>query len=153
MSKILPALLIGLIALAVASAQNEKPAQFQASSKLPHAVVDTHELMEIFNKSLHKDLKEKMAKAPDTPRGWKLLGRDGYRAAEIANLIMLRKPEEHGELWVELTVQAQKVGVELGDAAKKQDWPAAQAAYKAIINNCNACHQKFEPDHAPKIEE
>ena len=82
-----------------------------------------------------------------------MLPSDGYRAAEIANLIAMRKPAENGEAWLALAVEAQKVGVELGDAAKKQDWPAAQAAYKAIIKNCNACHQKFEPDHAPMVEE
>lgn len=152
MSKILPAVMIALVALAVTAADPE-PQTFKASEKLPHAVVDTHELMEIFTESLHKDLKAKMAKEPDTPRAWKVLGRDGYRAAEIANLIAMRKPNENGEEWLALSVEAQKVGVELGEAAKKQDWPAAQKAYKAIIKNCNACHQKFEPDHAPKVEE
>ncbi len=152
MSKVLPVVMIGLVALAVTAADPE-PQAFKASAKLPHAVVDTHELMEIFTDSLHKDLQAKMAKQPDTPRAWKVLGRDGYRAAEIANLIAMRKPAENGEEWLALAVEAQKVGVELGDATKAQDWPAAQAAYKAIIKNCNACHQKFEPDHAPKVEE
>lgn len=152
MSKILPAVMIAFIALAVAAADVE-PEAFKASDKLPHAVVDTHELMEIFTESLHKDLQAKMAKQPATPREWKVLGRDGYRAAEIANLIAMRKPKENGAEWLALAVEAQKVGVELGDATKKQDWPAAQAAYKAIVKNCNACHQKFEPDHAPKVEE
>jgi hypothetical protein len=152
MSKILPAVMIGLIALAVTAADPE-PQTFKASAKLPHAVVDTHELMEIFTESLHKDLQAKMAKQPATPREWKVLGRDGYRAAEIANLIAMRKPEENGEEWLALAVEAQKIGVELGEATKKEDWPAAKAAYQSLIKNCNACHQKFEPDHAPKVEE
>ena len=150
MTKLLPALMIGLIALAAAFADGK--GDFKASSDLPHAVVDTHELMEIFNESLYKDLQEKMAKAPENAGDWKLLKRQGYRAAEVANLVAMRNPEgKHAKLWRELTAQAQKAGVELADAAGKEDWAAAQTAYKGIITNCNACHQQVDPDHAPMI--
>lgn len=150
MTKLLPAVLIGLICLAAAFADGK--GDFKASSDLPHAVVDTHELMEIFNEALYKDLKEKLAKKPENARDWKLLMRQGYRAAEVANLVAMRNPEgEHQKLWQELTVQSQKAGVDLAEAAKKQDWPAAQSAYQAVIKNCNACHQQVDPDHAPMI--
>ncbi len=152
MTKILPAFLIGLIAITVATADNEKPAA-PAKSKLPKAVINTHELMEVFNENLHHDLKEKMAQEPKTARDWKLLKRQGYRAAEIANLVALREAEGGNEkLWQELCGEAQQAGLNLAEAAKKQDWAASQKAYQGIIQNCNACHQKTEPEHAPKIE-
>lgn len=153
MMKILPAVLIGLVAFTWASAQTEKP-EAEASKKLPQPVVDTHELMEIFSEPLHDDLKEKMAKPPENPRAWKLLARQGYRAAEIANLISMReRSDEHAKIWQKEASDAQQGGIDLANAAKKQDWTAAQTAYKSIIKSCNSCHQHVDPDHAPKIEE
>ena len=151
MTKLFPAVLVVLICLVAVFADGGK-GDFQASKDLPHAVVDTHELMEIFNESLYKDLQAKMEKKPETARDWKLLMRQGYRAAEVANLVAMRNPEgKHQKTWQELTVQAQKAGVDLAEAAKKQDWAAAQSAYQVVIKNCNVCHQTVDPDHAPMI--
>lgn len=149
--RILPAIFLGLALLAVASAQTEKP-QPKAGAKLPQPVVDAHELMEIFSEPLYEDLKAKMAKKPENDRAWKLLGREGYRAAEIANLIAMREQaEEHVKIWAKEASDAQKGGIDLASAAKNKDWAAAQSAYKFIIQSCNSCHQQVAPDHAPKI--
>ena len=153
MMKILPALFIGLVAFTFASAQTEKPAPNAGAKKLPEPVVDAHELMEIFSEPLHEDLKAKMAKQPENDRAWKLLSREGYRAAEIANLIAMREEgKEHAKVWQQEASDAHKGGINLASAAKNKDWAAAQTAYKAIIQSCNSCHQKVAPDHAPKIE-
>ena len=152
MMKVLSAMLIGLGLLAAASAQNEKP-QPKPSAKLPQPVIDAHELMEIFSEPLYEDLKKKMAEQPENDRAWKLLAREGYRAAEVANLIAMREQaEEHAKIWEKESADARQGGINLADAAKKKDWPAVQTAYKTIIQSCNSCHQQVDPDHAPKIE-
>ena len=154
MMKLLPALLIGLIAFTFATAgTNTEPEKSAPKAKLPQPVVNTHELMEIFNEDLHDTLKEKMAQEPKTAREWKLLKRQGYRAAEIANLVSMREAEGGDEkLWQELSNEAQQAGINLAEAAKKKDWAATKTAYQGLIQNCNTCHQKTDPAHAPKIE-
>ena len=68
MLKALPASLIALGVLAAASAQNESPRP-KAGARLPKAVVDAHELMEIFSEPLYEDLKKKMASQPKNDWG------------------------------------------------------------------------------------
>lgn len=122
-----------------------------APQKLPAAVVDTHELMELFSEPLYKHLKADMASEPADKKAWNHLKHHGIEAAEIANLIAIRKSDDVAK-WDPLCRAAQQSGLDFADAAASQDWPKTQNAYKSLIKNCNDCHTTFGHDEAPQLK-
>ncbi|MBA3316004.1 MAG: cytochrome c [Planctomycetaceae bacterium] len=123
----------------------------KAPQKLPTAVVNTHELMEIFSEPLYEHLKADMAKEPADKKAWSHIKHHGIEAAEIANLIAIRETDDAAK-WDPLARDAQQSGLDLARAAASQDWPKTQAAYQSLIKNCNDCHQAFGKDKAPELE-
>lgn len=139
---------LGMLGVAIVIA-DEVPTK--APQKLPAAVVDTHELMELFNEPLYEDLKAAMASEPKEKKGWSTIKHEGIRAAEIANLIALRKSDDAAK-WDPLARDAQQTALDLVHAATAEDWKKTQAAYTGLIKNCNDCHQAFGGDRAPELE-
>ena len=146
----------GLIAAATWAGGADVPTE--APPKLPAPVIDTHELMELFSGPLYEHLKADMAKQPADKKAWSHIRHHGYEAAEMANLIAIRNPQGEGyeaeavKNWGKLSRDAQQAGLDLAHAAAANDWPKTQAAYKALVKNCNDCHQASGDDHAPEIE-
>ncbi len=112
---------------------------------LPTPVVQDEELMEIFYAPLYESLKAEMAQPPADKRAWYSLGRRGREVAELANLTAIRTVNPHlkdlAAKWPSLAAGSHRAGLELAAAAEAKDWPKAQAAYRSVIANCNACHE------------
>ena len=89
-------------------------------------------------------LKATMASAPADNKGWKALKSDSLILAESCNLLFARKPDAHGDDWARHATAAKTDGGALYKAAKEKNFEAATAAYKTMLNNCNACHKQFE---------
>jgi hypothetical protein len=123
----------------------------QAPQKLPAPVVDTHELMELFNEPLYKHLKADIASEPADAKAWNHLKHHGIEAAEIANLIAIRKVENMPK-WDAMSRGAQQSGIDLARAAESHDWNKTKSAYEALIKNCNDCHTASGDDHAPQLK-
>ncbi|MFH5804487.1 hypothetical protein [Alienimonas sp. DA493] len=124
-----------------------------APQTLPAPVVDMHELMELFNEPLYKSLKKKVAEEPGDARAWSGIEHDALAGAEIINLAAIREiGDEHKAAWPELTRSAQQAALDLAHAADAKDWSRTQAAWKALVANCNDCHQKVAPDAAPMLK-
>ena len=153
-TRIAAACLAGAGLFGAALVVGDEPAK--APEKLPAAVVDTHELMEVFYERYYEQLKAEAATEPkpDDRRGWTRLKRRGYEAAELANLLAIRTIEDDAfaAKWGGLTREAQQTGLDLAAAAAAKDWAKTEAAYQAIVKNCNACHTASGDDHAPQIE-
>lgn len=139
----------GVLGLAAFVGGDELPTK--APQKLPAPIVDTHELMEVFNEPLYEQLKQAMAAQPTAGAGWNKIKDHGIAAAEIANLIALRKNEDVAK-WDPLARDAQQSGIDLAHAAAAKDWNRTRAAYTGLIKNCNDCHQAFAPYVAPQLE-
>ena len=134
------AVLYGLVCYAA-----EEPAA-KAPAKLPEPVARTGHLMVIFYRPYYARLKAAMAAEPTDARAWRRFGLYGEEAAELANLLALRKVAEPDRpKWDGLVREAWQAGVGLQKAIDAKDWPATQAAYRGIIENCNACHKAFPP--------
>ncbi len=103
-----------------------------------------HEFMEYVFQPTYRRLKQNMAAAPADNNGWKAIKSDSLILAESCNLLFGRKPEENGEDWVKHTTAAKTEGANLYKAGKTKDFAAATTAWKAMLNNCNACHRQFE---------
>lgn len=103
-----------------------------------------HEFMEYVFQPTYVRLKASMATAPADNKGWKAIKSDSLILAESCNLLFNRKPEEHGEDWVKHAVAAKASGAALYGAAKTKEFETATAAWKSMLNNCNACHKQFE---------
>jgi hypothetical protein len=123
----------------------------KAPRKLPTAVVDTHELMELFNEPLYKHLKADMETEPADKKAWNHLKHHGIEAAEIANLIAIRKVDDAAK-WDPLARGAQQAGLDFARAAGSQDWAKTKSTYQAHINNCNECHKAFGKEKAPQLK-
>ncbi|MGC1274184.1 MAG: hypothetical protein WBC44_10795 [Planctomycetaceae bacterium] len=132
-------------------AADELPSK--APPKLPAPVVNTHELMEIFNEPLYEHLKQDMASQPADDEVWSHIKHQGIEAAEIANLIAIRKVSGVDQQeWITHCRDAQQSGLDLAHAAAAKDWNKAQASYKDLITNCNDCHTASGIEAAPQLE-
>ena len=123
----------------------------RAPAKLPAPIVDTHELMELFNEPLYKHLKADMANEPADDKAWSHIKHHGIEAAEIANLIAIRKSDDVAK-WDPLARDAQQSGIDLARAAGSHDWNKTKSAYASLIKNCNDCHTAFGKGKAPQLE-
>ena len=151
-SAVAVAVLLGGWAIGAAH-EDEHDLPKHAPEKRPAPVVGIHELMELFNEPLYELLKEEMQRKPSDNKGWNTIRDRGLQAAEVINLVAIRKVgREHQQDWPELNRTAQQAGLDLAHAAAAKDWPKTQAAYQALIKNCNDCHEKVAPDHAPILE-
>ena len=103
-----------------------------------------HEFMEYVFQPTYLRLKQSMSAAPADNKGWKALKSDSLILAESCNLLFGRKPEEHGEDWVQHATGSKAQGAALYAAAKAKNFESATMAYKSMLDNCNACHEQFE---------
>lgn len=151
-------LLIAGIAIAAACVTATQPRAAEKKSthhqddQLPHPIVDTHHLMELFNQPVYMYLREAMQDEPSDDEGWSTLKDRGLQAAEVMNLVALRdgKETEHAN-WDKHVRTAQQAGLKLNEAAKAKNWENTQQAYQLLVKNCNDCHQDVAPDHAPQV--
>lgn len=116
---------------------------FQESEAVP-VEESMHEFMEYVFQPTYRRLKQSMAAAPDDNNGWKAIKSDALILAESCNLLYGRKPAEQAADWVKHTTAAKNHGAQLYKAGKTKDFEAATAAYRLMLDNCNACHRQFE---------
>jgi hypothetical protein len=129
----------------------QEPAGSQArdSQPLPHPVVDAHQLMSLFNRPLFVLLKGTMQKSEEDQQYWNTVNERGLQAAEVANLVAMRRDNPQ---WHQHAASLQQAGIRLAEAAKNQDSAQTKEAYQGLIARCNACHQAFAPGHAPQLQ-
>ena len=123
-----------------------------AAQTLPNTpVVDVAGLMKLFNRPLFLGLKEKMALAPGNDTEWDDLVARGLQAAEISNLLAMRKVQGPVDV-LQTSAQLRADGVALAEAAKARQWDATQRAYVVLVERCNDCHRTLAPDKAPQLK-
>ena len=103
-----------------------------------------HEFMEYVFQPTYRRLKKTMAEEPTANSGWKALKSDSLILAESSNLLFARTPDENGADWNKHAAASRRDGAELYKAARKKDFTEATAAYKRMLESCNACHRQFE---------
>jgi hypothetical protein len=107
--------------------------------------------MRLFNGPLFKSMKKNMAQQPADDQQWSDVEANGLQAAEIANLVALRRvPDAQAEV-LRGAAELQRAGTALADAAKAHQWNAAQQAYRGVVQACNNCHQTLAPGDAPQL--
>lgn len=104
---------------------------------------DMHEFMEYVFQPTYKRLKQSLAGEPADKNAWKGIKSDALILAEGGNLLLLRTPKEDAEVWRELSTAVRESGGNLYQSAKRQDRKSARQYYELMLNNCNACHDKF----------
>jgi hypothetical protein len=128
----------------------------QQAGRLPNPVMDTAQLMALFNKPLYDLLKEEMADLGQLDeKKRQTIEQRGLQAAEVANLIVLRphaRDPQSQARWHAMAAELQQAGLQLAEASEAGEGQAVHQAYTGLIQRCNACHQATAPDHAPKLE-
>ena len=102
-----------------------------------------HEFMEYVFEPPYKRLRAAMASEPADRRAWKPVKAEALALAESANLLLFRAPEEDGDDWKKLSVAVRTSGGALYQAARTRDFAAATKHYRAMLQQCNACHTQF----------
>lgn len=118
------------------------------------AVLDTYTLMELLFDPPQKKLKELMAAQPADRRAWNEVKDQVGVLAEVTNLIALRSELDYEKTdeWDQLAGKSQAAAIALLEPVKASDYAAAKEKYIALVESCNACHTRFEPEVAPKLE-
>lgn len=128
-------------------------AQDEPAPTLSQPVMKTERFMKRFSDPLIDTLKEMLAQEPASPRDWRKIEDEAQSGAEIANLIAIRTGEEESKPeWKEMTKGMFDASIALGDSAKKRDYADAKAKFEGLVQSCNTCHQKIDPDTLPVIE-
>lgn len=103
-----------------------------------------HEFMEYVFQPTYRRLKVSMANEPADKNGWKAIKSDSLILAESCNLLFARTPDEDGADWNKHAVASRLNGAALYKSAGAKDFAKATAAYKSMLESCNACHRQFE---------
>lgn len=117
-------------------------------------LITSYELMEILVDPNIESLKEAVATEPEKRRGWQAIYKSSLAIGELMTLNNIRNDEDYMSTpeWGEMNLATRGLAVEISEAAKGQDFAGVTAKYQAMIESCNACHTKFEPDTAPTVE-
>lgn len=121
------------------------------STKLPQAVVSTHDLMSLFNEPLFENLKTEMQSDPTDDTQWTKIADHANRAAELANLVAIREQKVDDDKWQRLSIEMQQSATKLASHAKAKDFAAAKNAYMSMVENCNACHTQMAGGKGPAL--
>lgn len=114
-----------------------------ATDSIPGPVDNMHHFMEYVFEPAYKRLRTSLSTAPADKAAWKAVKGDALTLAEAANLLIRRAPKDGRDQWIERATHVRQQGALLFKAARKSDYPTTQMAYRAMIDNCNQCHQKF----------
>ncbi len=115
----------------------------EAEESIPGPVDNMHHFMEYVFEPAYKRLRASLSTAPADKASWKAVKGDALTLAEASNLLLRRAPKDNHGLWVERATDVRQQGARLFQAARKSDYPTSRIAYRAMIDNCNQCHQKF----------
>ncbi len=145
---VLPAVLIfgtvPLIPSIVSSRHKVAAATSQPAPQMESVEQDMHEFMEyVFQptyRRLRKNLNDQAAEGPS----WKAIRSDALILAESCNLLFLRQPEADADDWIRHAAAARAGGSDVYRAAQSKDFPKTAAAFRSMLNHCNACHRQFE---------
>ena len=109
--------------------------------------------MKKFADPLVENLKQLLAQEPATPRDWRKVEDEAGSGAEVAVLVGIRVGEHESKPeWQEMTKAMYDASVALTASAAKKDYADTKAKYEGLVQSCNACHQKIDPDTLPVIE-
>jgi len=123
------------------------------SHHLPEAVLPVKEFMGVFNKPLYMDLKKDLKEKSSGQEAWKDIENDALQAAEIANLIAIRKVPQNAKSALQAhSSELQSAGLALSKAAKAKDYDQARKEWSALVRACNGCHKELAPSKGPQLE-
>lgn len=126
--------------------------QSPAAPQLPRPVLDVPGLMNAFNRPLYGRLQTLMRQELAQESQWNQLQYEGLRAAEVANLIVLRQvPAEAVPTVVTHAAEMQEAGLALAQAGHARNAAQAHQAYRRLVQSCNACHQAIAPEAVPRL--
>jgi cytochrome c553 len=125
-------------------------------------IAETRLLMEGLAHANFRGLERNLSKKPIDDQSWVFARGQALLIAETANLLMLRPPKNQGEpIWFARSMELRGQAQQLAAVLAKKDLERGKAAFQALANSCNRCHQSFRvpveivpfqpPDPAPPL--
>ncbi|MCA9246534.1 MAG: cytochrome c [Planctomycetales bacterium] len=141
----LPALIFLRIALLAIGIDLFDGASILAEDKIAPTPVesDMHEFMEYVFQPPYKRLRQAMAEESKDSGVWKSIKSDSLILAEAGNLLLIRVSKDQADEWAKHSAQVRALAADLYRAAKQKDATAAQKSYRAMLVQCNHCHDHF----------
>jgi len=124
------------------------------SKQQPSQVIKNREVMKLFFDPYYVDLRRAAREEPQGRSDWRSLYVAAFRLSEVSNLLYFRsdKPYMNSAEWRRMATETRDRAAAVGQAVTKLDYPLVKKRYVHLIESCNACHEKFEPDKPTKIE-
>lgn len=114
----------------------------------PKQVLKNNELMKFVLDPYYTELRRLVQEEPQNRQEWQSLYYAVGRLTEATNLLYFRegKPYMQSPEWQTLVAESRTAGEALSAAVLKRDFLSVTAGYHTLIQSCNNCHQKFEPN-------
>jgi hypothetical protein len=139
--------------LALSAVQKPKPADVDTDDSELKPLVGIEQFMDNVLHPAYESVKDGLAAKPADKEAWKKIHTMSIILGESGNLLIFRKPEEaKAKDWNKMAVGLRDAGAGLVKATKSRNDQASLKSYRAVVDACNRCHQKFAEDGEPKIE-
>jgi len=138
---------VGLACLFVPVAHSQ-PAGGNKAKPAPklEPVAETKLLMEGLAEANMRGLGKLLRDRPKEAEAWGFARGQALLLAETGNLLLMRPPRTPNgqEAWIGHAGDLREAGAALARAAAAQDYAKSRAAFAAVANVCNRCHQAFQ---------
>ena len=125
--------------------EQQPAAQSQDSNQLAELVPvepEVHDFMEYVFEPVYDRLKKALSEEPNE-EAWESITSGSLTLAEGANLVLIRKRDNAPQEWAKHATDVRQAGSEFYDAAKAKDYAGAKRGFQQLLNECNACHDRF----------
>ena len=148
----LPAAILAAAALFAVPATLHAEEEEAAGTEMTPAL-NTFSLMDYLFDPPFAVLEEVMESEPEDRRGWRDIRRSSETLAEVTNLLYIRDDLDYADTdeWKEAVAEMRTAADALAESTRTQDFEIARESFIALVQSCNACHDRFEPDMAPKF--
>ena len=113
-------------------------------------VVETKELMKILFEPQYVLLRDNLKTPPEGRQQLRQVYLAAFTMAELHNLLFTRQGQEYMESgeWRAMAAAGRAEAIRVGEAVKAKDYEGMKAGYAALIQSCNACHNRFQEPNA-----
>lgn len=119
----------------------------------PRQVMQNNVLMKLLIDPYYVELRRQVQVEPEKLAEWRSLYFATARVGESLNLLFFREGKDYMESdeWRQMTAESRDAAVAVGEAAARREFALVQTRYEKLIESCNDCHRRFEPDDPTPI--
>lgn len=144
----------GELRASASSATSAAAAPQQPATTGPKQIIKNEELMKLLFDPYYVDLRKAILEEPEGRAGWRQAYIAIFRLSEVTNLLYSREGKDYmgTDEWNEMATHSRDAAEAVGAAVLKLDYERVRKCYERLIQTCNDCHQKFEPEKPTDVQ-